>query len=258
MSDPPPLARAAAVVRLRGYVLDAGHLEPCCLKRADRGLAAGAGALDEDLHLLEAVLDALARGRVGGHLRGKRSRLARALETGTAGGLPGDHVALAIGERNDRVVERSLDVGLADRDVLADPAAAALRPTRSGAHGLLLTCLLLPGHLHALGALARARIVLGVLAVHRKTAPVAHAAVAADLLQALDVLRALASQVTLDDDGVVDEVAQLHDLFLGEIADLAIRLDPDLGQQPVGGRTTDPVDVGQADLDTLVEGDVDP
>ena len=40
--DAPPLARAAAVVGLRGHVLDAGDLEAGGLERADRRLAAGA------------------------------------------------------------------------------------------------------------------------------------------------------------------------------------------------------------------------
>src|SRR3954470_14384513 len=112
--DPPPLAWAAAVVCLWGDVAHAGDLEPGGLQRADRGLAARARALHEDLHLLHALLDALAGGGVrrplrgggvGGHLRGEGSRLARALEAGPAGGLPRDDVALAVGERDDRVVE---------------------------------------------------------------------------------------------------------------------------------------------------------
>ena len=48
-----------------------------------------------------------------------------ALEAGTAGRLPRDHVAAAVGEGDDRVVERRLDVRLADRDVLLDTAARA-------------------------------------------------------------------------------------------------------------------------------------
>src|ERR671937_1454421 len=126
MSDPAPLAGAAAVVCLRSDVLDAGDLEPGGLKAADRGLAARAGALDEDLDLLQALLDALARRGVGSDLRGERRRLARALEAGAAGGLPRDDVALAVGEGDDRVVEAGLDVRLADRDVLLRLASAAL------------------------------------------------------------------------------------------------------------------------------------
>src|SRR5919199_314956 len=78
--DPPPLARPHAVVRLRRDVLDGQDLEACGLERADRRLAPGARALDEDLDLLEAVLHPLAGAGVGGHLGGERRRLARALE----------------------------------------------------------------------------------------------------------------------------------------------------------------------------------
>src|SRR5664279_3740385 len=78
--DPPPLARAAAVVGLRGDVLDRDHFEAGGLQRANRRVATRARALDEDLDLLQAVLHALARAGVGRHLSGERRRLARALE----------------------------------------------------------------------------------------------------------------------------------------------------------------------------------
>src|SRR4051812_16287737 len=134
--NPSPLAGAAAVVCLGSHVLHARDLEPGGLQRADRRLAARARALDEDLHLLHALLDALAGGRVGRHLRGERRRLAGALEAGAAGGLPRDHVAFAVGERDDGVVERRLDVRLADGDVLLDLAATTLRAAGSRAHFL--------------------------------------------------------------------------------------------------------------------------
>src|SRR5690348_3023523 len=52
--DPPPLARADAVVRLRRDVFDGQDLEAGGLERADRRLASRTGALDKDLDLLEA------------------------------------------------------------------------------------------------------------------------------------------------------------------------------------------------------------
>src|SRR4051812_4765319 len=225
--DAAPLAGAAAVVSLRGDVAHAGDLEPRGLQGADGGLATRAGALDEDLDLLEALLDPLAGGGVGGDLRGEGRRLARALEAGAAGGPPREDVALAVGEADDRVVERRLDVRLADRDVLLGAAAPALRALRGGAQ-LLLPRLLLAGHLHALGALARAGVGLGVLAADGQAAAMAQAAVAADLHQALDVLRALAPQIALDGEVAIDRVAQLADLVLGEVADIGVRGDPEL------------------------------
>src|SRR5687767_14193 len=104
-SDPAPLAWAASVVCLWSDVPHAGDLEAGGLQGTDRGLAPGARALDKDLDLLHALLDALAGGGVGGDLGGEGRRLAGPLEAGAAGGLPRDHVAVAVGERHDRVVE---------------------------------------------------------------------------------------------------------------------------------------------------------
>src|SRR5207302_5951006 len=81
---------------------------------------------------------------------------------------------------------------------------------------------LLAGDLHPLRSLAGARVGLGVLAVHREPAPMAQAAVGADLLEALDVLGSLTAQVALDRDVSVDQLAQLDHLRLGEVADLAV------------------------------------
>src|SRR5690242_15904386 len=112
-SNPPALRRTAAVVRLGSDIRDRADLEAGCLQGADRGLTSRARALDEDIDLLQAVLLRLAGGVLGSHLRRERRRLARALEADVAGRGPADHVALRIGDRNDRVVEGALDVRLA-------------------------------------------------------------------------------------------------------------------------------------------------
>lgn len=70
-------------MRLRGGDIgDGADLEACGLKRADRGLTAGAGgALDEDVDLLDTVLLRLAGCVLGGQLSGERGgRLTRTLE----------------------------------------------------------------------------------------------------------------------------------------------------------------------------------
>src|SRR5947209_11833966 len=158
MSDAPALSGSAAVVRLRRDVLDAGHLQASGLQRSNRRLATRPGTLDEHLNLLEAVLNPRAGGRVSGHLRREGSRLAAALEPGAAGGLPRNDVPLAIGERDDRVVERSLDVRLPDRDVLAHAATAALRSPGSWAH--FLPAFFLPATCMRLGPLRVRALVL--------------------------------------------------------------------------------------------------
>src|SRR6185312_28049 len=142
----------------------------------------------EDLDLLQAVLHALAGTRVGSDLRGERRRLARALEARGAGRLPRDHVPVLVGQRDDRVVERRLDVRLADGDVLLDTATRAATGRSFARRRHLLR--LLPASDGLLRALARTRVGLRPLAVHRQVAAVAQTAVGADLLQALDRLRA--------------------------------------------------------------------
>src|SRR3954447_6159621 len=132
-SNPPPLGWAAAVVRNWSHVLDGADLEADRLQAPDGGLTAGAGTLHEHVDLTHAVLLRATRGRLGGHLRGERRRLARALEAHLAGARPGDHVAQRVRDRDDRVVERALDVGVPVSDVLLLLAAHLLR-------GRLLRC----------------------------------------------------------------------------------------------------------------------
>src|SRR5215468_9898488 len=92
-SDPAPLRRAAAVVGGRGDVLDGADLEADGTQRTDRGLAARARALDEDVDLAHAVLHRTPARGLGGHLRGERGRLTGALEADGAGRGPRDHRA---------------------------------------------------------------------------------------------------------------------------------------------------------------------
>src|SRR4051794_11849531 len=129
MSDPPTLGRAAAVVRHRRDVLDAGDLDAHVLDRTDRGLAARTRTLHHDVDLADTVLHGATGALLGGHLRRERRGLAGALEPDVAGGGPGDDVALLVRDRHDRVVERGLDVRDAIRDVLAFLLAGTTAPT---------------------------------------------------------------------------------------------------------------------------------
>src|SRR5690554_1992897 len=119
MSDPPPLRGAATVVRDRRDVLDPGDLDARLLDGADRGLATRARALHDDVDLADAVLHRGAGALLGGHLRGVGRGLLRALEADVAGRGPRQRVPVLVGDRDDRVVERALDVRDAVGDVLA-------------------------------------------------------------------------------------------------------------------------------------------
>src|SRR6185503_11823445 len=116
---------------------------------------------------------------------------------------------------------------------------------------------LLPAAYGLLRALARACVGLRALAVHREVAAVPHAAVAADLREALDRLGALPPQVALDLEVRVDVGAELRDLVVGQVLDLLVGIEAELRADLLRGRLADPVDVGQADLEPLLVGEVD-
>ena len=132
-SDTAAFRGSAAVVGDRGDVLDAVDFHTGGSDASDSGFTAGAGALDADFDVLHAEGLRLFGG-VGGHdLRGVRGALAGALEAVLAGGGPGDHVAVKIGEGNFGIVER----GVNERDAAGDVAAGflALVVNRGGLGG---------------------------------------------------------------------------------------------------------------------------
>ena len=83
------------------------------------------------------------------------------------------------------------------------------------------------------------------------------AAIAADLHQALDVHGNFAAQVALYLDVVVNVVAQLADIILGQILHAGIGIDARMLDDIVGDVAANAVDVRQGDLDSLLPGKVD-
>src|SRR5207302_1417768 len=117
-SDPSPLGRAAAVVWDGRDVGDGGDLQARGLQGADRLLATGTGSLHEDLDVAHAVLHGALGGALRGLRRGVGRALAGALEANQARTTPAQHVPGRVRDGHDRVVERGLDVGMPNRDVL--------------------------------------------------------------------------------------------------------------------------------------------
>jgi hypothetical protein len=79
---------------------------------------------------------------------------------------------------------------------------------------------------------------------------------AADLHLALDVLRHLAAQVTLDLERGLDVVADAGDLVVGEVAHPGVGADFEGGADLLAAGAPDAVDVGERDLQPLLAGDV--
>ena len=97
-------------MRKWGHVLNRGHLQTCVLQVDDRLLAAGAGTFHFDLDLDHPALARLVGDLLGCSTGGERGALAGALETDGPGRRPGDRLAVGVGDGDDRVVERRLNV----------------------------------------------------------------------------------------------------------------------------------------------------
>src|SRR6266404_7323076 len=124
-SNPPALARTAAIVRDRGHIADRCDGEARRLQRTKRRFAARTGAGNFHFQRAHAVFLRLLGNVFGRDLGRIRGRLARTLEAHRAGRRPGNGVALRVGDGDGRVVERRIHVRDAGRDVLALAAADA-------------------------------------------------------------------------------------------------------------------------------------
>src|SRR6185369_11064032 len=202
----------------------------------------------------------------------ERRGLAGAAETAATRRRPRQGVPLPIGDRDDRVVERGVNV----RDRVENVLARLLRllaAARGGcARGATRSLCFLISHAVTLAlCLARRRVELDrllartlagtsvgarTLATDRQAAPMAHAAVRAQVHEALDVHGHLATQVTLDGK-LLDQRADRVDLGLGEILHLGLLVDASRDAQVAGARATHTVDVSQSDAQVLVHRDVD-
>src|SRR4051812_29402416 len=125
ISNPPALARTAAIVRDRRHVADRRDGEARRLQRAKRRFTARTGARNFRFQRAHAVFLRLLGNVFGRDLRGIGGRFARALEAHRAGRRPGNGVALRVGDGDGRVVERRIHVRDAGCDVLAFAAAYA-------------------------------------------------------------------------------------------------------------------------------------
>lgn len=95
-------------------------LMPSALSARTDDSRPGPGPFDTHFEGLDAIFHGNATSRLSGDLRGERRRLARALEACATRRRPRQGIALAVGDGDDGVVERSVNVRDAVRDVLLD------------------------------------------------------------------------------------------------------------------------------------------
>src|SRR5690348_3260527 len=242
-SDAAALAGPYPVVRDRGHVADRGDREADRLEGTKRALAARTGPLDLDLERSDAVIGGLAARILCSDLCGIGGRLAAALEPHHPGARPGNRIALRVGDGDHGIVEAGVHVSDAGGDVLALPPAEALRFACHWSYDPLIPfalgdvagrefklrqkLLLLPGDRLGL-ALAGARIGMRALAANGEPTAVAKPAIAGEVHQPLDVHRGLAAKVAFDREVLVDRLADVQHLLVGEVLDALFRRDSQL------------------------------
>ncbi|KPY94206.1 Uncharacterized protein ALO36_05376 [Pseudomonas syringae pv. tomato] len=105
------LRRTAPVVRDWRHVGDAGDLIATAVQCTDSGFTTWAWTLDIDVEVLQTVLQRSLASTFSSYLSSERGGFARTTETRTAGGSPRKSVTLTIGNGDDCVVKRRVDVG---------------------------------------------------------------------------------------------------------------------------------------------------
>src|SRR6516164_2840504 len=93
---------------------------------------------------------------------------------------------------------------------------------------------------------------MGALSAHRKSAPVAQAAIAAEIHQPLDIHGDFAPQIALDDVIAVDHLAQLQDFLIGKLRYPARLGDRNFPKDFVSLSAADAIDILERDNDALV------
>lgn len=172
-----------------GFVGNGSYFETGSLKSADRGLTARTGPGNVDVHLPHAVFLGRSACLLCRDLGRKRRSLTASLEVDQSGRSPADSVALDICDRDQRVVERGVNVRHSNWNVFLFLCFAS---NDFSCHGnfsvtlLLLLGLLLAGNRLRL-ALAATGIASGSLAAGRKAPSVPQSPVAVDLDQAANV-----------------------------------------------------------------------
>src|SRR5574343_6825 len=124
--DTTTLLRAAAVVRDRRHVRNGGDADAQCAQGAHRRFTARTRALDFDVQVFDALFHRRTTSDFGSHLGSKGGRLARTLEALATRRSPLQSIALTVGDGDDGVVERSVNVSDAVGNVLADFLAHTL------------------------------------------------------------------------------------------------------------------------------------
>src|SRR5690606_14265533 len=112
------LWRPAAVVRDRRGIADRSHADACLIDRTDRGFTSAARAFYPNLDFTHTGLESLPCDLSGRLLSGEGRALPRTAEAASTRRRLGYKIALRIGDRDQRIIERGRDMNDPDGNVL--------------------------------------------------------------------------------------------------------------------------------------------
>ncbi|MPN52755.1 hypothetical protein SDC9_200417 [bioreactor metagenome] len=84
------------------------------------------------------------------------------------------------------------------------------------------------------------------------------AAVAVDLLEPADVGHDHAAQIAFDDDFGLQHHRNRSDVFVGQVFGAKVGRNIELGDDLLGDRRPDPIEIAQGELDLFITRDVNP
>ena len=168
--------------------------------------------------------------------------------------LDGTVHALGIGNGDDGVVKRALDMSSASSNILAlflFGAGITSRTSFRSSH--FSSSLLLLVSNSALRTFAGTGIGLGALAAARQALAMTYTTEALDFGQTLNVQRDVPAEIALNDDIVfVNVVTDLSFIVSRQILDAGIRVDSGAGENLVSSALTDTINISQTNLDPLL------
>jgi len=184
---------------------------------------------------------------LGRKLSGKWSAFAASFKANMASACPAQGIALGIGDSDDGVVEGSMNVHMTMCNL---PLLLNLSSNLLSCHGLLLRLLLASDGLAL--ALSGSGVGSGVLPVNRKAPLVAGAPVAVDFKEAADVAVNLAAKVALNQAVLFNNVPELLNFFVSQVANLRSWVQGSLGHDRFSHLRTNSVDALQSVKDSFV------
>ncbi len=107
-------------MRNRRHVFNQLDIESSGLQRSDRAFATRTWALDPHFYIAHPKLSRLLGCLLSSALASERSAFAAALETRGSSSRPAKRIALGVGDRDGRIVERRVNVHDSIRDVASD------------------------------------------------------------------------------------------------------------------------------------------